>query len=115
MQQITIGGVTHPLYFSMLAIEQVFADLQVDDFAKLGSVMNTKTASNSLKFGRACAFAGIQGGYRKIGEKCPFNNVDDLADEVKAFTELEPAILGFTKAVEEFFKPAEDVAPVQGK
>lgn len=89
--------------------------MQVDDFAKLGSVINTKTASNSLKFGRACAFAGIKGGYRKIGEKCPFADVDDLADEVKSFTELEPAILGFTKAVEEFFKPAEDVAPVQGK
>jgi hypothetical protein len=115
MQQIKIGGASHPLYFSMLAIEQVFADLQVDDFAKLGSVINTKTASNSLKFGRACAFAGIKGGYRKIGEKCPFADVDDLADEVKSFTELEPAILGFTKAVEEFFKPAEDVAPVQGK
>jgi hypothetical protein len=28
---------------------------------------------------------------------------------------LEPAIIGFTKAVEEFFKPADDVAPVQGK
>lgn len=115
MQQIKIGGVTHPLYFSMLAIEQVFSDLQVDDFAKLGKVMSTKTASNSLKFGRACAFAGIQGGYRKIGEKCPFANIDDLADEVKAFNELEPAIIGFTKAVEEFFKPADDVAPVQGK
>lgn len=115
MQQIKIGGASHPLYFSMLSIEQVFADLQVDDFAKLGSVINTKTASNSLKFGRACAFAGIKGGYRKIGEKCPFADVDDLADEVKSFTELEPAILGFTKAVEEFFKPAEDVAPVQGK
>jgi hypothetical protein len=115
MQQIKIGGDSHPLYFSMLAIEQVFSDLQVDDFAKLGKVMSTKTASNSLKFGRACAFAGIQGGYRKIGEKCPFANIDDLADEVKAFNELEPAIIGFTKAVEEFFKPADDVASVQGK
>jgi hypothetical protein len=51
MQQIKIGGVTHPLYFSMLSIEQVFSDLQVEDFAKLGAVMSTKTAGNSLKFG----------------------------------------------------------------
>lgn len=115
MQQIKIGGDIHPLYFSMLAIEQVFADLQVDDFAKLGEVMNTKAASQSLKFGRACALAGIQGGYRKTGEKCPYNSIDQLGDDVKAFSELEPAILGFTKAVEEFFKPADEVAPVEGK
>jgi hypothetical protein len=115
MQQIKIGGVTHPLYFSMLSIEQVFSDLQVEDFAKLGAVMSTKTAGNSLKFGRACAFAGIAGGYRKQGEKCPFVSADALGDEVISFAELEPAIIGFTKAVEEFFKPADDVAPVEGK
>lgn len=115
MTEVKLGGVTHPLYFSMLAIEQVLAELKIEDFSQLGLVMDSQSVAKSMKFGRVCALAGIQSGYRKAGEKCPFVTSDDLADAVDHFIELEPAILAFSEAVQQFFKPADDVAPVTGK
>jgi len=115
MTEVKIGGAIHPLYFSMLSIEQVLAELKVEDFSELGKVMDSQSVAKSIKFGRVCALAGIQSGYRKLGEKCPFVTSDDLAEAVEHFVELEPAILAFSAAVQQFFKPADDVAPVTGK
>ena len=105
MNHIEIGGVQHPLLFNMIAIESVMDDLNATDFSQLSEHVNSAMISKSLKFTRICAHRGIEAGYRKLKQDNPFEDIDDLADAIVSFYEVEPAMVEFTKAVEEFFKP----------
>lgn len=115
MNHIEIGGVQHPLLFNMAAIEAVMEDLNATDFTQLSEHINTATISKSLKFTRICAHRGIGAGYRKLKQENPFDDVDDLADAITSFYEVEPAMIQFTKALEEFFKPLNSDAAKSGK
>jgi hypothetical protein len=115
MNHIEIGGVQHPLLFNMLAIENVMDEINIQNFEELGLHITSATVSKSLKFSRVCAFHGIKAGYRKKGEKFPFGDIDDLADAIESYFEVEPALLGFTAAVEEFFKQRKTQGASQGK
>lgn len=103
--KIEIGGVIHPLIFNMRAIESIMHDLDMADFSQLGDSLNSQNIAKSLAFARCCAYYGIKSGYRKSGEKFPFVDIDDFADAIESFAEVEPAIIAFTKAIEDFFKP----------
>ena len=105
MNTIKIGGVQHPLFFNMRAIENIMAEFNLADFSQLGESMSSTSVAESLKFARYCAYFGIQSGYKKQREKFPFIDIDDFADAIESFHEIEPAIHAFTKACEEFFKP----------
>jgi hypothetical protein len=105
MNHIEIGGVQHPLLFNMIAIEAVMEDLNATDFSQLSEHVNSALISKSLKFTRICAHRGIQAGYRKLKQQNPFEDIDDLADAIQSFYDVEPAMIQFTKSVEEFFKP----------
>lgn len=115
MNTITIGGVQHPLFFNMRAIENIMAEFNLEDFTQLGENMTANNIAHSLKFARACAYFGIQSGCKKQGQKFPFMDIDDFADAIESFSEIEPVILQFTKAVEEFFKPRQGTSETVGK
>jgi len=115
MNHIEIGGVQHPLLFNMIAIENVMDEIHVQNFDELSSHISMATVSKSLKFSRVCAFHGIKAGYRKTGETFPFGDIDDLADAIQSFFEVEPALQAFTQAVEEFFKPRKKPSAKSGK
>jgi hypothetical protein len=104
--EITINGKTHPLFFSMNAIEKIMEANKMTDFAALGEAQNP---AESLKFARICAFYGIKAGYKKQGKKCPYETAEDLGDDVQNFTELTAAMEGFSESVSGFFQvsPAE--------
>jgi hypothetical protein len=114
MNTILIGGVYHPLFFNMRAIENVMAEFDLSDFTALGENMSSNNIAHSLKFARACAYYGIQSGYKKQGGKFPFVDIDDFADAIESFHEIEPVIVMFTKAIEEFFKPRQGVGIIHG-
>lgn len=101
MQELNIGGKKHPLYFNMVAIERTMqgADIQnFDQLAQTGQGM-----ANTLAFARLCAFYGVQAGYKKIGEKCPYKDAEELAEDVTSLSEVTPALNAFTEAVSKFF------------
>ena len=68
--EITINGKSHPLFFSMNAIEKIMEANKMTDFAALGEAQNP---AESLKFARICAFYGIKAGYKKQGKKWRLN------------------------------------------
>jgi hypothetical protein len=113
MKQITIGGKAHPLYFSMVAIERVMADHNIQDFDQLVQ-NNGQGLANTLAFARSCAWHGLRGGYRKINERLPWANEEDLAEEFSRLAELTPALEGFTEAVQAFFMQPDDQPEVEG-
>jgi len=99
--EITINGISHPLFFSMNAIEKIMEDNKMSDFGSLGDAQNP---AENLKFARICAFYGIKAGYKKLGKKCPYETAEDLGDEIQSFNELTPAMEGFTESVNGFFQ-----------
>jgi len=115
MNHIEIGGVQHPLLFNMIAIEQVMDELDIENFEALTTHITSAAISKSLKFSRVCAFYGIKSGYKKTKESCPFLDIDDLADAIESYYEVEPALHGFTLAIEEFFKERKKTIAKSGK
>lgn len=113
--KIEIGGASHPLIFNMRAIESIMSELNMADFSELGDSLNSQNIAKSLAFARCCAYYGIKSGYRKAGEKFPFVDIDDFADAIDSFAEVEPAIVAFTKAIEDFFKPKKGSEDLSGK
>jgi hypothetical protein len=101
MQEVTIGGKKHPLYFSMVAIERVMQAANVDNFDQLAQT--GQGMANTLAFARLCAFYGVQAGCKKIGEKCPYKDAEELAENVETLAEISPALNAFTEAVQAFF------------
>jgi len=101
MQEIQIGDKKHPLFFNMVAIERVMQGADVQDFDQLAQ--SGQGLAKTLSFARLCAFYGIQAGYKKIGEKCPYKDAEELAEDVTALSEVSPALNAFTEAVSKFF------------
>lgn len=100
MNHIIIGGVQHPLLFNMNSLRNVMELVGMESFADLSI---QKDLAKSMDFALACAFCGIIEGYEAQGEKTPFASVQKLGAAVKRFTELTPALDGFTAAVTDFF------------
>lgn len=101
MNEIVINGAKHPVFFDWLAIEVIsefVGDNSLDATAK-----KLNTYVQSLKFTRFVAFEGIKCGYKKIGESCPFNNSDELAEAANNYTELSAVISIYTNRVAEFY------------
>lgn len=112
---ITVGGVQHPLFFNMRAIENIMSEFNLVDFTELGENLSANNIAHSLKFARACAYYGIQSGYRKTKQPFPFIDIDDFADAIESFSEIEPVVAVFTQAIEEFFKPRQGTSEGVGK
>jgi hypothetical protein len=66
-----------------------------------------KDLAKSMDFALSCAFYGILEGYEADGKKTPYASVQKLGAAVKKFTELSPALDGFTQAVGDFFSTDE--------
>jgi hypothetical protein len=73
----------------------------VDNFDQLAQT--GQGMANTLAFARLCAFYGVQAGYKKIGEKCPYKDAEELAEEVETLADISPALNAFTEAVQAFF------------
>lgn len=102
--EIKIGGASHPLIFNMNALRNVMQLAGMESFADLNI---EKDIAKSMDFALSCAFYGILEGYERKGEKTPFKSVQDLGASIKRFTELTPALDGFTQAVTDFFSSDE--------
>lgn len=100
MSHIIIGGVQHPLLFNMNSLRNVMQLAGMKNFADLSM---QKDLAKSMDFALACAFYGILEGYEANGGKTPFSTVQKLGSAVTRFSELSPALDGFTKAVTDFF------------
>lgn len=98
--QITIGGVQHPLLFNMNSLRNVMELVGMESFADLSL---QKDLAKSMDFALACAFYGILEGYEAQGKSTPFASVQKLGSSIKRFSELSPALDGFTAAVTDFF------------
>lgn len=98
--EIKIGGASHPLLFNMNSLKNVMQLAGMENFADLNM---QKDLAKSMDFALACAFYGIIEGYEAQGEKTPYSSMQKLGAAVKKFTELTPALDGFTAAVTDFF------------
>ena len=112
MNEIVIAGQKYPVFFDWLAIERIsefVGDNALDNTAK-----KLNTYATSLKFTRFVAFEGIKCGFRKMGEPCPFEDSDALAEKVQTYSEIAPVIGFYTSAVGEFYH-TEDVTETTDK
>jgi len=112
MQEITIGGKKHPLFFNMVAIERVMQSQDIQNFDQLAT--SGQGVAKSLSFARFCAFYGVQAGYKKIGEKCPFADAEAIAEEIESLEEISPALAAFTEAVSKFFAVSTEEGATEG-
>lgn len=103
MKDIVIGGTKYPLFFDVEAIEAVcyeFGDDNINSIA--ASLMNTggsmKDVGKALRLARVSAYEGIKAGYRKIGENCPFESLDEFSQKVEKVAEIMTATIAFTEA-----------------
>jgi hypothetical protein len=96
----------HPIKFDWLAIEKIS---EAQSHLSLDATANQfNTLLTSLKFARTVLFHGIEGGYREQGTECPFKSSEDVAKEVKKFSDVAPVLEQYTKAVQEFYAPVEE-------
>lgn len=107
MQKLNINGKDYPVYFDLLAIETVCQALGDDDINKVAASLGSANGkmsdvSKAIKLSRACVLAGIEGGYRKIGEACSINE-QWLLENVKSVPEILPAVEMFSTAFAGFF------------
>ena len=89
------------MFFNMVAIERVMQGADIQDFDQLAQ--SGQGLAKTLSFARLCAFYGIKSGYKKIGEKCPYKDAEDLAEDITNLAEVNPALNAFTDAVRAFF------------
>ena len=99
--EIILNNQTYPLFFSMATIERIMLANKMTDFAKLAETPNM---AESMKLARDCAFFGAQSGCRKNKIDFPYTSSDDIAEVIESFNDLEPALNGFTVAIESFFR-----------
>ena len=92
----------HPCSFGWLEIEKVSESIGHDSIDTTASAMGGLVSK--LKFTRDVAFIGIDAGYRKKCEACPFSNSDELAETVAVYAELMPYVEEYTKAVASFYQ-----------
>ena len=102
---IKIGGASHPLLFNMNSIRNIMQVSQMETFADLSL---QKDLAKSMDFALHCAFYGILEAYESEGKQTPFPTVQKLGASLKKFTEISPALEGFTDAVNEFFAPDDE-------
>ena len=100
MNTITIGGVQHPLFFNMNSLSNIMAHVGMDSFADLQKSMDL---AKSMDVAITCAFYGISEGYEMKKEQSPFQTEIEIARLVTKYTELMPALNGFTQAISDFF------------
>lgn len=100
MNTITIGGVHHPLIFNMNSLRNIMAHIGMESFEDLQKQLNI---AKSLDLSITCAFYGICEGYESKGEPMPFKDEIEIARQITKYTELMPALNGFTKSITDFF------------
>ena len=101
MNHIEIGGVQHPLLFNFNSIREIMAVAGMENFADLSV---KRDLGKSMDFALQCAFYGILEGYEAHDEKTPFPTIQKLGASVKRFSELSPALDGFTQAMNDLFE-----------
>jgi hypothetical protein len=102
---ITIGGVQHPLFFNFNAIRNIMAHSGMESFADLQKNVDV---AKTMDLALTCAFYAIAEGYDMKGEQSPFATEIEIARKVQKYTELLPAINGFTSAITDFFATDDD-------
>jgi hypothetical protein len=104
MNTITIGGVQHPLIFNMNSLRNVMAHIGMESFEDLQKHLNI---AKSLDLSVTCAFYGMYEGYESKGETMTFKDEIEIARKITKYTELMPALNGFTKSITDFFETEE--------
>ena len=74
-----------------------FADLQ-----------NNVDVAKTMDLALTCAFYAIAEGYDIKNEQMPFASETEIARRIQKYTELLPAINGFTNAITDFFATDDD-------
>jgi hypothetical protein len=104
MNQIEIGGVQHPLLFNFNSIREIMQIAGMQNFSDL-SIQND--LGKSMDLALQCAFYGILEGYEYQDQQTPFKTIQKLGSAVKRFSQLSPALDGFTEAMNDFFETDE--------
>jgi hypothetical protein len=104
MNHIEIGGVQHPLLFNFNSIREIMQIAGMENFSELTA---QRDLGKSMDFALQCAFYGILEGYESREEKTPFKTIQKLGASLKRFSELSPALDGFTQAINDFFESDE--------
>jgi len=102
MIEVLIAERKHPVHFGWLELETI--SLSIGHKSPDDTANNIVNLVNNLQFTRLVAFEGVKAGYRKIGEACPFKTSEDLVDEVKNITEINPIIEEWVKRQAEFYQ-----------
>lgn len=113
MNELIIKGQKHPVFFDFLAIEKIsqsVSDVSLDD-----TVKKVQSLAGTLKFARDVAFFGIEGGYRQIGEPCPFKSSEHLAESIKKYSEIQSSIGWYTESVAEFYNTEDGTGEAKGE
>lgn len=112
MIDLELNGKKHPIHFGWLELETISES--IGNKSPEETANNMPTLASSMKFNRVVLFEGLKGGYRKIGEVCPFQTADEIAEVVESFTQVMPALEYYIKRQAEFFA-VEDSKPTKKK
>jgi hypothetical protein len=98
--KIEIGGEIHPLIFNMNSLRNVMSHIGMESFADLQKHLDMAKA---LDLSLICAFYGILEGYEIDGKQSPFLTESQIGRKITKYTELLPAMNGFSQAITDFF------------
>lgn len=107
MNEIQLGEKKHPIAFDWLAFEAIAGSLGYDSPDVIGT--DLQKLASQLPFNRVVLFEGLKCGYRKIGEKCPFESSNDVVELIESLLQVAPVLGAFTEGLVKFYGAGEAV------
>ncbi len=103
--EIKLNGKAYQVKFTMSVIKDVMKELNLQTFDELQEKAGATQLISALESASIIAFYGIRKG---MGNACPFQNADDMADEVKHISELTAVMPLWWQAFNDLFAADED-------
>ena len=102
--KIEIGGEIHPLIFNMNSLRNIMTHMGMKSFAELQQTMDL---AMTMDLSLVSAFYAILEGYESNDQQSPFQNANQIGRKITKYTDLMPAIKGFSEAMTDFFQTEE--------
>jgi hypothetical protein len=101
MEHITIAGKDYPVLFNMATFRAIMRELKAD-LQGLAQKQTGPNIADTIDFMLAVAYNGMKTAAVKNESTLPFNSSDELAMHVTSVQELDPALVAYTAAWNEF-------------
>jgi len=103
--KIEIGGEIHPLIFNMNSLRNIMTHMGMKSFVELQQEMDL---AMTMDLSLVCAFYGILEAYEIEGKQSPFQNANQIGRKITKYTDLMPAMKGFSESLTDFFQSEEE-------